>query len=166
LAGTLIVTAQFGKGDLAFLDALRRRHYPPERNRVPAHLTVFRSLPPSAQGEVRRRLARAAMTLAPDARISDVMDLDPGVALRISSPGLEKLRDELADEFHGLLTAQDLGRWTPHVTIQNKVDPRISRRLLEELRSTLEPRPVTIRGLELIRYVEGGWEPLAAFRFR
>jgi hypothetical protein len=166
LAGTLIVTAELGKADFAFLDVLRRRHYPPERNRVPAHLTMFRSLPPSAEGEIRRRLARAASASAPDARISAVMDLDGGVALRISSTGLEQLRDDLADEFHGLLTAQDLGRWTPHVTIQNKVEPRTSRRLLAELRSTFEPRPVTIRGLELIRYAHGGWEPLAMFRFR
>jgi hypothetical protein len=166
LAGTLIVTAQFGKGDFAFFDALRRRHYPPERNRVPAHLTMFRSLPPSAEGEVRRRLARSAAALAPDAWISGVMDLDGGVALRISSLGLEQLRDDLAVDFHGLLTAQDLGGWTPHVTIQNKVEPRTSRQLLSELRFAFEPRPVTIRGLELICYVEGGWEPLAAFRFR
>ncbi|HUG45575.1 MAG TPA: 2'-5' RNA ligase family protein [Sphingomicrobium sp.] len=166
MAGTLIVAAEFGKADFEFLDALRRRHYPAGRNRVPAHLTLFRSLPPSAQEETRRRLARAAAIKAPEARISGVMDLDGGVAVRISSPGLKEVRDGLEDEFHGLLTAQDMGRWTPHVTIQNKVEPRISRRLAGELRATLEPRPVTVRGLQLIRYVEGAWEPLAAFRFR
>ena len=166
MAGTLIVAAELGKGDFAWLDSLRRRYYPPERNRVPAHLTLFRSLPPSAEPEARRRLARAAAEPAPDAEISGVMDLDSGVALRVSSPGLEQLRGELADGFHGLLTAQDLGVWTPHVTIQNKVEPRVARRLLSQMRSLLEPRPLAIAGLQLVRYVEGEWEPLASYRFR
>jgi hypothetical protein len=166
LAGALIIVAEFGKPDFAFLDGLRRSHYPRERNRVPAHLTLIRSLPPSAEEEVRRRLARAAATSAPQARLTDLMDLDGGVALRISSPDLQRLRDDLTDEFHGLLTAQDMGPWTPHVTIQNKVEPRIARRLLAELRSSFEARAVAIRGLQLIRYVDGEWEELALFRFR
>jgi 2'-5' RNA ligase len=166
LAGALIILAEFAKADFAFLDALRRSHYPPERNRVPAHLTLFRSLPPSAEDEVRRRLARAASTSAPHAELSGVMNLERGVALRISSPELERLRDHLAEEFHGLLTAQDMGPWTPHVTIQNKVEPKIARELLARLRSSFEPRAVTIRGLQLIRYVDAEWEDLALFRFR
>ena len=166
MAGALIVAAELGKSDFAWLDTLRRRYYPPERNRVPAHLTLFRSLPPSAEPEVRRRLARAATGRAPHAEISGVMDLDSGVALRVSSEGLERLRNELADEFHGLLTAQDLGPWTAHVTIQNKAEPRVARRLLGQLRSVFEPRTLAIAGLQLIRYVEGEWEPLASYRFR
>jgi 2'-5' RNA ligase len=166
LAGALIVAAEFAKGDFAYFDELRRSHYPPERNRVPAHLTLFRSLPPSAEEEVRRRLSRAAAASAPDAELSGVMDMDGGVALRISSPGLEEIRGNLAEEFHGLLTAQDMGPWTPHVTIQNKVEPRVARRLLAELHSSFEPRSVAIRGLQLIRYVDGEWERLALFRFR
>ena len=94
------------------------------------------------------------------------MDLDSGVALRIASEDLERIREELAGEFHGLLTAQDLGRWTAHVTIQNKVEPRVARTLLRQLREQFEPRPLRIAGLQLIRYVEREWEPLAAYRFR
>lgn len=166
MAGALIVTAQLGKADFAALDALRRRHYPPDRNRVPAHLTLFRSLPPSSEAEVRASLARAASTAAPRAEISAVMDLDSGVALRVESDGLGEIRDQLAEEFHGLLSAQDRGRWTPHVTIQNKVEPRIARALLSETRVRFEPRALRIAGLQLIRYVEGEWEPLASFGFR
>ncbi len=95
-----------------------------------------------------------------------VMDLDSGVALRIDSPGLDKIRDQLADEFHGLLTAQDLGPWTAHITIQNKAEPRAARALLRQMRTGFEPRAIEIAGLQLIRYVEGEWEPLASYRFR
>ena len=45
--GPIIVTALFGDGDNGWLQELRLAHYPPERNRVPAHLTMFRQLPPS-----------------------------------------------------------------------------------------------------------------------
>jgi len=165
LAGPLIVLAELGQADFAWLDQLRRRHYPLERNRVPAHLTLFHALPPSAEAEARRSLARAARRSPPQARTSGVMDLGEGVALRIASPGLQQLRDELASEFHGLLGAQDQGPWTPHVTIQNKAEPRVARALLQAMRVGFEPRPLKIRGLRLVRYAAGSWEPLAAYPF-
>ena len=166
MAGTLIVIAELGKSDFAWLDALRRSHYPPERNRVPAHLTLFRSLPPSAEDEVRRSLARVSAEPRPRAEIRGLMDLDSGVAFRIISQDLERIRNELAEEFRGLLTSQDEGRWTPHVTIQNKVEPRVARSLLGALRERFEPRALDVSGLQLIRYLEGKWEPLASWRFR
>lgn len=166
MAGPLIVLAELGSTDFAWLQELRRRHYPPDRNRVPAHLTVFRSLPPSAEAEVRRSLARAASNAAPRAAIGGIVSLDRGVALRVESPGLELVRGHLADEFRGLLSAQDRGPWTPHVTIQNKAEPRAARALFREMRESFEPRPLTIVGLELVRYVEGRWEPVAKVRFR
>lgn len=166
MAGALIVAAELGKADFAWLDSLRRRHYPRERNRVPAHLTLFRSLPPSSEPEVRRSLARAAAVPAPAAVVSGAMDLGGGVALRVGSDGLEQIREELAQQFHGLLSAQDQGRWTPHVTIQNKVASRTAQALLREVRTGLEPRPLRISGLSLIGYLAGVWEPLASYRFR
>jgi hypothetical protein len=164
--GALIVLAELGKADFAWLDALRRRHYPAERNRVPAHLTLFRSLPPSAEDEVRRSLSRAASAAAPATEISGVLDMDSGVALRVHSEPLYEIRDQLAEEFRGLLTAQDEGRWTAHVTIQNKAEPRIARQLLRQMRASFEPRPLEISGLELVRYVERAWEPVARYAFR
>lgn len=166
MAGSLIVAAEFGKNDFAWLDALRRRHYPPGRNRVPAHLTLFRSLPPSAEAEVRRSLSRAAAAAQPAAEATGVMDLDRGIALRISSEDLLAVRNQLAEEFRGLLTAQDQGPWTAHVTIQNKAEPRAAGRLLREMRAGHEPRPIEITGLQLIRYAEGEWEAVARYAFR
>jgi 2'-5' RNA ligase len=166
VSGTLIVLAELGKKDFAWLDALRRRHYPADRNRVPAHLTLFRSLPPSAEEEVRRSLSRAASAAAPLAEISGVIDLDSGVALRVLSGELEEIRERLRDEFRGLLTAQDQGGWTAHVTIQNKAEPRVARELLRQMRASFEPRPIEISGLELVRYVQGAWMPIARYTFR
>jgi 2'-5' RNA ligase superfamily len=141
----LIVTATFGDGDNGWLQALRRTYYPADRNRVPAHLTLFRQLPPSAESEVARRLAAHAAAPPPRAEVVGVMDLGEGTALRIGSEALEEMRDDLAMALQGLLTAQDQGSWTPHVTIQNKVEPREARRLQQQLRITLERRPLAIR---------------------
>ena len=166
LNGPLIVTAELGGEDFAWLDALRRGHYPPDRNRLPAHLTMFHALPPSAEREVRASLSRLAAQSPPAARIDGVIDLGGGVALRIVSDDLDRMREELASEFHGLLSAQDAGGWRPHVTIQNKVAPKAARALIETLGRTYEARPLKISGLGLHRYLGGVWERLAAYSFR
>lgn len=162
----LIVTAEFGAEDFAWLDALRRRHYPPERNRVPAHLTLFHALAPSAESEVRGRLADLAAGPAPAARIAGVIDLGGGVAFRVVSDELDALRDELAHHLHGLLGAQDSGGWRPHVTIQNKVAPKEARQLRQSLEQDFRPRPLRLAGLGLHRYLGGPWETLTIYKFR
>lgn len=166
MAGPLILLASLGPADFARLDALRRRHYPADRNRVPAHLTIFRSLPPSAEDEVRRVLVRTGSFPPPKATEEGLMDLGGGVAIRIRSDGLDRLREELSEHFHGLLSAQDRGGWIAHVTIQNKVEPAVARALLRSLEKDFRPRPLQIAGLELVRYLEGEWERLADYRFR
>ena len=167
MAGALIVTAEIGSRDFSWLDQLRRTHYPPDRNQLPAHLTMFHALPPSVEQEVRSALKRLASDeAAPGASIQGLMDLGGGVAFRIVSEGLDRIRDDLADMFHGLLSAQDAGRWRPHVTIQNKVPPKQARALLAELQRDFQPRPLQIRGLGLHRYLGGPWQTLATDAFR
>ena len=162
----LIVTAELGPEDFRLLDDLRRRHYPPERNQLPAHLTMFHALPPSAEAEVRRLLALMSTSPLPRAIIAGPMDLGGGVALRIVSEDLDRLREEIAAAMHGLLSAQDSGGWVPHVTIQNKVEPRTARALKQSLEAAFEPLPLKIVGLGLHRYLGGPWETLQIYRFR
>ena len=166
MSAPLILTATFGDGDNGWLQEMRRAHYPPERNRVPAHLTLFRQLAPSLEAELGRRLATYAATPAPAARIAGVMDLGEGTALRVESEGLEDIRYDLALALAGMLTPQDAGPWRPHVTVQNKVEPKEARRLQAQLRATFEPRPLAIRGLALWRYLGCPWEPAKSWTFR
>jgi hypothetical protein len=162
----LIVTATFGDGDNGWLQELRRAHYPAHRNRVPAHLTLFHQLPPSAEAEVSRRLAGGAAAAPPSASIAGLMDLGGGTALRVESELLEAMRHDLALGFCGLLGPQDRAPWTPHVTIQNKVEPRDARLLQAQLGGIFEGRPLTIRGLAFWRYLDGPWEPVKKWTFR
>ena len=163
----IVVTATFAPGDDGWLQQLRRTHYPPDRNRVPAHLTLFRQLPPSLARELSQRLAEATAAEPPRAQIAGIVDLGEGTALRVASPELELIRGDLADAFHGLLTPQDSAPWRPHVTIQNKVEPRQARRLQQQLRAGFEPRPLAIHALQSWHYLaDGRWQPLKAHPFR
>ena len=166
MAGALIVTAEIAQCDLSWLEQLRRTHYPPERNQLPAHLTIFHALPPSAETEVRTRLSNLAKGRAPRASIVGLMDLGGGVAFRIFSPELNRIREELAADLCGLVGAQDSAGWRPHITIQNKVAPKISRALIASLQRELSPRPLAVGGLGLHRYLGGPWEKIAVYPFR
>ena len=166
MAGALIVTAELAPPDFAWLDKLRRAHFPPERNQLPAHLTMFHALPPSVEREVRAILARLGAQRPPRASIEGLMNLGGGVAFRVASQDLDNIRQELALDFHGLLSAQDCGGWRPHVTIQNKVPPKEARALLARMELDFRPRPLAISGLGLHRYLGGPWEKLAIVPFR
>jgi hypothetical protein len=94
------------------------------------------------------------------------MDLGGGVALRIVSPELDVIRDRIASNLHGLLSAQDSGGWRPHITVQNKVAPKTRRALMQAIERDFRPRPLPIHGLGLHRYLGGPWEKIAVFSFR
>jgi hypothetical protein len=166
MAGALIITAEIGPTDFAWLDQLRRAYYPADRNRLPAHLTMFHALPPSAEGEARSRLSRISSQAPPVARIEGLMDLGGAVAFRVVSTDLDRIRNELMADFHGLLGAQDAGGWRPHVTIQNKVPAKEARALISILERDFRPRPIAIHGLGLHRYSGGPWEDVATYPFR
>lgn len=166
MAGPLIVTAQFAKDDHAWLEGLRRAHYPFEHNRVPVHLTMFQGLPPSAEDEVRHQLALHSAEPPPRASIAGLMNLSSGVAYRVVSDELEEIRDSIADHFHGMLCSPDAAGWRPHITIQNKVSAREAKALLDALERDFTPRPLGISGLLLHRYRGGPWETLATYKFR
>ena len=166
MSGPLIVTADFTADDFAWLEGLRRAHYPAEHNRVPVHLTMFQGLPPSAIDEVKHQLAIHAVEAPPRATVEGLMNLSTGVAFRVVSEELEAVREAIADHFHGLLTGPDAVGWRPHVTIQNKVAARHAKALLDRLNADFRPRQLGIAGLSVHRYRGGPWETLGSFRFR
>lgn len=162
----LIVTAELAAADFAWLNDLRRRHFPVERNHLPAHLTMFHAIPPSAEAELRQILKTIARLPPPRAWVAGVMDLGGGAAFRIGSDELSAIRAEIADLLRGLLTAQDAAGWSAHVTIQNKASAREAKALIRALGHSFDNRPVRITGIGLHRYMNGPWETLRTFPFR
>ena len=163
----LIVTAELPPDLQAWANGLRQAHYPPERNVLDAHLTLFHALPPSCEAELRHALAAATRDHPPPAaRLAGTMSLGRGTALKIDSPTMMALRAELADRFAGLLSPQDAYPPRLHVTVQNKVSVEQAKALQAALASTLQPRDFRFAGLALHRYLGGPWEPLKRWSFR
>lgn len=166
MSAPIIVTALFGRADQAWLDAMRTEHFPPERNQLAAHCTMFHHLPPSIEAELKSRLVEETRGLrAPHARVAGLMSLGRGVAYRIVAPELLAVRARLAEAFAGLLTPQDAGGWRPHVTIQNKVQPAVAKLLLASLERDFRPRDIEVVGLATWWYRGGPWEPLSRHMF-
>ncbi len=162
----IIVAAMLGDVDQAWLDALRRAHFPPERNYLVAHLTMFHHLPPSVADEVKRRLTDETRGVSrPRATLVAPYSLGSGVAFRIDSAGLAAIRERLAGAFSGLLTPQDQAGWRAHVTVQNKVAPAVAKALLADLSQGFRARPIAIAGLAAYWYRGGPWEPLSRHMF-
>ena len=163
----LIVTASLGRDIFALAERLRRAHYPPGRNVLPAHLTLFHALPPSCEAELRDLLSDLAAGSPPlPARLAGVIPLGRGTALAIESPDLIALRDDVADRFAGCLSAQDDHRPRLHVTVQNKVSPAGARALQTELAGRIAPRAFRIPALELHYYDGGAWQAAGSWPFR
>ena len=162
-----IVTAKLPRDVQIWADALRREHYPPERNHLHAHVTLFHSFAPSLFEELKDALPRFAAEEAPiSAQVSGLMDLGKGTAIAIRSPGMHDLRERIAEHFHGSLTAQDLYEPRLHITIQNKVTREEARGLQQELGKRLEPREFLFPGLDLHIYRGGPWDHVRSFAFR
>ena len=166
-AAPIIVTATMGAADQRLVDALRSRHFPPDRNHLRAHITLFHQLPPSCLSELDG-LCRAVVADAapPAAMVCKVYSLGQGVAFRVDSPALLEIRQRLADHFFGMLTAQDRGTPRLHITVQNKVSSAEARATLAELERDFRPRPLAITGLAAHHYRGGPWETAFERRFR
>lgn len=163
----IIVTATMGAADQRVFDRLRAAHFPPGRNHLAAHLTLFHQLPPSCHDELDRLIRRiAADTPPPAAHLREIYSLGGGVAFRIDSPGLLDVRARIADHFAGALSAQDRGIPRLHITVQNKVPAAEARRLQGALAADFHPRPLMIAGLAAHHYLGGPWQPAFARNFR
>jgi hypothetical protein len=162
----LIVTAELPQDLYSWATQLRTEHYPPERNYLKAHVTLFHALPPFIEGELRDLLARLARGAPVPARLEGVASLGRGTALKIASPAMLDLRDEIADHFRGMLTGQDDHRPRLHITVQNKVSPAEAKDLHERLQVSVTPRDFAFRGFELHAYLGGPWDMLGRWRFR
>ncbi len=162
-----IVTAELPLDVLRWADSLRRAHFPPDRNHLVAHVTLFHAFAPSLNAELRAELARIAKENAPPKAVQDgLMNMGRGTALGIHSPAMLAIWHELADRFHGSLTAQDSHSPRLHITIQNKVDLGEAKALQAALGPTLKPRKFAFTGLGLHIYQGPHWDLVNIWKFR
>jgi 2'-5' RNA ligase len=147
-------------------DRLRELHFPPERNYLNAHLTLFHKLPGEREAVISTELREASRNREPMAlAVTGVHFLGRGVAYELSSPQLSALRRELVRSWEPWLGAQDRQGFKPHVTVQNKVSPERARALQKELQATFTPFEFQGVGLSLWRYLGGPWELAHTYLF-
>lgn len=162
----LILTARIDEADLRPFDQLRQRHFPPDRNFLHAHLTMFHRLP----GEYRDRIVNSLASAARGsgrltAQVTGLRHLGAGVAFTIESVGLKALREDLRETFIPWLGSQDMQKWQPHITVQNKVSRARADALHRELSGGFQPHDIMVVGLELWRYLDGPWEAETSILF-
>jgi 2'-5' RNA ligase len=164
-ADPLVVTLALDQDSQAGFDALRRTHFPPERNVLAAHVTLFHALPGRLVPQVLADVDDAARRPPFAVEVTGLRPLGRGVAYVLSSPDLTDVHAVLRARWLPELTPQDRRPLRPHVTVQNKVAPEVARETLRQLAARPLPSPVTACGIAVWWYRGGPWEPVRTAAF-
>lgn len=162
----LILTLKLDAAAFRFYEALRQTHFPPERNYLAAHLTMFHHLPGEESASVSDDLAAVCRdTQIFPLRFSGWRFLGKGVAASVESEELVRLRAQLAARWRDWLKPQDRQKFQPHITVQNKVEPARARALYETLSRDSAPTNGAGEGLQLWQYLGAPWKLEREFSF-
>lgn len=161
----LIVTLQLDDRAQERFDAERAELFPRGRTAVGAHVTLFHALPAYLRQDVEAELGRFSATPSFPVGVTGVLPLGRGVAYRLAAPEVQLLHRRLQDRFRPQLTRQDAQPFRPHLTVQNKAEPKIAEATLDRLRRTFQPETVRAVGLALWRYDGGPWTLLRRWEF-
>ncbi|WP_405049337.1 2'-5' RNA ligase family protein [Rhizobium sp. BK661] len=162
----MILTARLPEQDLAFFDGLRRIHFPPGRNHVTAHLTVFYRVSDWHLSTIHQLLEVVASSHSPmQASTTGIWHLGSGVAFTLDSPELERIRGVLREKFEPWLSPEDKQGWRPHITIQNGADRARVAASYAAVTAAFQPRLLSITGLDLWTYRGGPWRAEGSFAF-
>ena len=158
------MTLRLDTASQAAFDRLRQQYFPPERNRIAAHVTLFHTLP-DEPWIYERLLSVAAARMPFSVAVTGVRSLGKGVAYRLAATELHAVHAELSQAFIEELSPQDRQRFQPHVVVQNKVTPVAARELLTTLEGQFAPWRVQAEGLDLWHYRGGPWQHARTFPF-
>ena len=153
----LILTLKLDAAAFARFDGLRRAHFPPALNRIPAHLTLFHTLPGERLEAVVDYLTTSAVAGPLQLRAIGLRKLGRGTAFEITGAELKSFRGRLAERWAEWLTPQDRQAFRPHVTVQNKVEPIEARALFDQLGDSFQPFDLQGVGVLVWRYLGGPW---------
>ena len=161
---TTIVTLAMAPDAQDWFEKQRQAYFPPALNRIPAHLSLFHSLP--GDNSTRHVLSEAAGSQPPfTLHMDGVRSMGRGVMYTLTSPELHALYRALSARFAPFLIPQDKQALRPHVVVQNKVEPAEAKALLAILQAGFTPRDVPATGLLWWEYLGGPWRLLDTFSF-
>lgn len=146
----------------AWFESQRQQYFPPALNRIPAHVSLFHSLP--GDSSVRQVLATAAAGRTGfNVVVDGVRSMGRGVMYTLAAPDLQGLHRGLAANFASYLTPQDKQPLRPHVVVQNKVEPAEAKELLAVLQAGFQRRTARAESLLWWEYLGGPWRLIERF---
>lgn len=153
----LILTLALEEKAFAFFNALRKIYFPPERNFIDAHLTLFHHLPNETMvTDAVENLAAGQKQFTLE--VTEPRLIGNGVAYRIECPALVQLHKKLQEQWDHFLIPQDKQKLWPHVTVQNKVPSEDAKQLLLFLQQNFSGFTTTGVALQLWEYHRGPWK--------
>ncbi|MDQ2753084.1 MAG: 2'-5' RNA ligase family protein, partial [Bacteroidota bacterium] len=160
----LVLTVTLDETSQIFFNQKRVFYFPPERNFIHAHLTLFHHLP----GEIN--ICNTIQSICHQQKQIELMVKQPvsigkGVAYQIESKVLVSLHKALQKQWIDVLTMQDRQGLWPHITVQNKVTHQQAGQTLQELKNGFVPFTTYAKGLTLWKYLNGPWEEWKQFVF-
>ena len=160
-----ILTLALDPASQARFEALRQQWFPPERNLIPAHLTLFHTLP--EEPWITQALeAAAAGTTAFALGTPTPKSIGRGAAFFFDSGEVIALHKHLRKAFEAVVTPQDSQGFRPHIVAMNKATPAAAKLCLAALQTHQPPANITATGLDLWRYRNGPWQHLQTFSLR
>lgn len=162
----IILTLKFDDASSKFFNELRQKHFPPERNFLSAHITLFHHLPGEELAKIREDLREVCDRQSEfEIEFTEWRFLGKGSAMTAESVELNDLRGQLARTWADWLTRQDQQKFKPHITVQNKVAPDEAKDLFAKLSGDWEKRVGKAKGLLLWTYLGGHWKLENEFLF-
>jgi 2'-5' RNA ligase len=163
----LILTLKLDQQTFSYFDQLRRQHFPPEKNFLAAHITLFHRLPSDQESSIQQTLQKfCAHTSVLSLTFPKLRFLGKGVAVEVDCPELIQLRQQLAKNWNGWLSRQDQQGYRPHITLQNKSTANEARQLYNQLANNWKLFGGNGEGLLLWYYKGGPWELVREFAFK
>jgi len=140
-------------------------HFPPERNYLDAHLTLFHNLPAAESTIAADIEAIATQQHTMVLQVDKIVSIGNGTAYHINNTELQHIHHQLQQKWMQWLIPQDKQKLWPHISIQNKVDADIAKALQAELNKSFKPFTIIATGFSLWEYLGGPWKHLQDFKF-
>lgn len=162
----LVLTLKLDRATFERFNHLRQQYFPPAKNIVPAHITLFHALPGEQEATIQSDLQKVCAIASPLLlQFPKLRFLGRGVAVEVDCPELVSLRQQFAQTWRNWLTRQDRQGYRSHLTIQNKAPEAEARLLYEQLTARWQPCHGSGDGLLLWHYEGGRWSLANEFLF-
>jgi hypothetical protein len=162
----LVLTVQVEKNAQAYLENLRKQHFPPEVNYISARLSVFHALPRTMIEQVDSVLTtRTAQHRLIESQVTGVKSLGRGVAFVIPCGELEAPAGRTSG---GVERRSDAGGSEQVETSRHdpeQGDSRSRESFAGHVGVEVRTRHITVRGLDLWHYNGGPWELARSYQF-